>query len=493
MMPSLIRRRSARLGAVTLLGTMIMLASAATLQAQVLSDPRIAEFDPSPDHWAVLGTGQPAVLKYELDVYLVGSSAPLGTLDMGKPSPDADGKIRYDFSAQIASLALPGSNYEARVSAVGPEGEALSDPSNPFTFTSPFSCAVFLEPGTVSAAAGGGNYGTMVSTGEGCAWSVTTSLPWVRLWTTGGTNGGPVSFEVDANTSTSGRSGNVTIGDVNLVVNQGAAAPPPCTYSLSPASASVAYSGGSASITLTTGTACGWTASSPQSWLGVSATNGTGGASITVSAAANTATSSRIGTVTVGGQTFTVTQAAAPPPPCDYSLSPGSANVPAAGGNLSFTVSADGTCSWTAAPAQAWLSVSNGIGTGTKTVTVNVAANVSSSARSGNVDVQGRVFTVNQAAAPPPSECSYSVTPAALNFETSGGTAEINVTTGEGCGWSVVPSNGWLIPSVTSGTGTRIVRIYARANFGTPDRVGTITIGTWAVTVSQDGKAHRIK
>jgi len=161
MMPTRTRRRSAWLGAVTLLGTMLLLASAATLQAQVLSDPRVAEFDPSPDHWAMLGTGQPAVLKYELDVYLVGSSTPFGTLDMGKPSPDADGKIRYDFAAQVASWALPGGNYEARVSAVGPEGEALSDPSNPFTFTSFHSCAVFLDPETVNAAAGGGRYATI--------------------------------------------------------------------------------------------------------------------------------------------------------------------------------------------------------------------------------------------------------------------------------------------------------------------------------------------
>ena len=490
MMPSRNRRRSAWLG-LALLGTVLVLASATTLQAQVLSDPRIAEFDPSPDHWAVLGSGQPAVLKYELDVYVVGSTTPLGTVDMGKPSPDSDGKIRYDFSAQIVSLVLPGSNYEARVSAVGPEGEALSEPSNPFTFTSIHSCAVYLTPESVQAAAGGGRYATTVTTGVDCDWSVTTALPWVRLSTTGGSGDGRVEFDVDANTATTTRNGTITIGDVNLVVTQAAAAPPPCTYSLSPASASVGSSGGTVSFGVSASSStCSWTATAAQAWTTITSTSST---TVTLSVAANTATSPRTGTVTVQGQTFTVTQAAAPPPPCDYSLSPGSASAPAEGGNVSFTVSADGTCSWTAAPAQTWLSVSNGIGTGTKTVTVNVAANASSSARAGNVNVQGRVFTVNQAAAPPPSECSYSVTPASLNFENSGGTAEINVTTGEGCGWSVVPSNGWLIPSVTSGTGTRIVRIYVRANLGTPDRVGTVTIGSWAVTISQYGKAHRIK
>ena len=67
---------------------------------------------------------------------------------MGKPSPDADGKIRYDFASAVAGWPLPGGNYEARVSAVGPEGAALSDPSNPFTFTTVSSCTITLSATT---------------------------------------------------------------------------------------------------------------------------------------------------------------------------------------------------------------------------------------------------------------------------------------------------------------------------------------------------------
>jgi hypothetical protein len=398
MMPTRIRRRRAWLGAVTLLGTMLMLAFAATLQAQVLSDPRIAEFDPSPDHWAVLGTGQPAVLKYELDLYVVGASAPFGTLDMGKPSPDADGKIRYDFAAQIASLVSPGTNYEARVSAIGPEGEALSDPSNPFTFTSPFSCAVFLTPESVQAAAGGGRYAVEVATGAGCAWTVATGTTWLHPGTASGSGNGRVEFDVDANSSTSPRSGDVTIGDVNLVVNQDAAAapPPPCTYSLSPTSASVGYSGGSATITLTTGSTCGWTASASQSWLGVSAASGTGGASITVNVAANTATSSRTGTVTVGDQTFTVTQAAAPVPECSYSVTPTAFRFTSTGGSGEVDVFTGSGCTWAAVSDQSWLvpTVSGGSGNGRVPFTVRLSN--SAAAKTARLTVGPWVVTVSQ-------------------------------------------------------------------------------------------------
>ncbi len=129
-------RCPALLGLTALLAIAFSLAYATTTQAQVLSDPRIAEFDPSPDHWAVLADNNPAVLRYELSVYLVGASEPLAIADMGKPAPEPDGKIRYDFSAQVAAWSLPGGYYDARVSAVGPEGSALSEPSNPFAFTS---------------------------------------------------------------------------------------------------------------------------------------------------------------------------------------------------------------------------------------------------------------------------------------------------------------------------------------------------------------------
>ena len=114
MLSSTTFRRCLRPGLIALLGMAFTLASAPTLQAQVVSDPRLAEFDPSPDHWATLDSGQPAVVRYELGVYMVGAAAPFTTIDMGKPSPEADGKVRFDFATAVTGLPLPGGNYEAR-------------------------------------------------------------------------------------------------------------------------------------------------------------------------------------------------------------------------------------------------------------------------------------------------------------------------------------------------------------------------------------------
>jgi hypothetical protein len=203
-----------------LLGLIFVFSIAAPLQAQVLSDPRVAEFDPSPDHWKMLDSGQAAVLRYDLDMFVVGAPTPFATVNMGKPSPDADGKIRYDFTSAVAGLSLPGGNYEARVSAVGPEGAALSDPSNPFTFSRSSGCTYALNTTTVRAVAAGGPYSVQVSTGSGCAWTASTNLSWVTLYAVSGTGGGPLPFQVQANSSEFGRTGTITIGGLALTVAQ---------------------------------------------------------------------------------------------------------------------------------------------------------------------------------------------------------------------------------------------------------------------------------
>ena len=226
------RRQRISISAAAFFGLIFLLSFGTALQAQVLSDPRIAEFDPSPDHWAVLGGGQPAVVRYDLEMYEVGTSSPFATMDMGKPSPDADGKIRYDFSSAVASFSFPGGNYEARVSAVGPEGEALSDPSNPFTFSTPSSCGFSLNTTTVRPVAAGGSYSAQLSTGPTCGWTASTNLSWVTLYAVSGTGSGTVPFQVQPNTSTFGRTGVLTIGGQSLTVAQDGAAPTKTTPSI---------------------------------------------------------------------------------------------------------------------------------------------------------------------------------------------------------------------------------------------------------------------
>jgi Zn-dependent metalloprotease len=83
-----------------------------------------------------------------------------------------------------------------------------------------------------------------------------------------------------------------------------------CTFSINPTSASYAAAGGSGSVTVTAGAGCNWTAVSNATFITItSGSSGSGNGTVNYSVAANGGTGSRNGTMTIAGQTFTVTQA----------------------------------------------------------------------------------------------------------------------------------------------------------------------------------------
>ncbi len=91
--------------------------------------------------------------------------------------------------------------------------------------------------------------------------------------------------------------------------------PPTCTYSISPTSKQFTSSGGTGSVSVTaSATTCSRTALSYASWITItSGSSGTGSGTVYYSVAANTGTSDRIGTMTIAGKTFTVTQTSKTP------------------------------------------------------------------------------------------------------------------------------------------------------------------------------------
>jgi len=84
-----------------------------------------------------------------------------------------------------------------------------------------------------------------------------------------------------------------------------------CSIVLSPTSVSVGASGGSTTITITTSSVCNWVSISNDAFIVLtSPSSGSGSGSLTFSVIANTG-AARTGTVTISGQTISVSQAAA--------------------------------------------------------------------------------------------------------------------------------------------------------------------------------------
>lgn len=84
---------------------------------------------------------------------------------------------------------------------------------------------------------------------------------------------------------------------------------------------------------------------------------------------------------------------------CTYALSGTSASLPAAGGGTQVGVTTGTGCTWTATSNVGWIALSTGGGTGSGTVVATVAANGSTSSRSGALTVANGSFAITQAGA----------------------------------------------------------------------------------------------
>ncbi|MDP2759323.1 MAG: BACON domain-containing carbohydrate-binding protein, partial [Sideroxyarcus sp.] len=188
-----------------------------------------------------------------------------------------------------------------------------------------------------------------------------------------------------------------------------------CSYTLSHASQSAAATGQSGTITVSSTSGCAWTAASNASWITVtSGASGSGTGTVAYSVSANTGTSARTGTLTVAGQTFTVTQAGAS---CSYALSSTSQSAAATGLSGTISVSSTSGCAWTAVSNASWITVTSGAsGSSNGTVAYSVAANTGSSSRTGTLTIAGITFTLTQSGSSLTSpNCALAASPASLS------------------------------------------------------------------------------
>jgi subtilisin family serine protease len=117
------------------------------------------------------------------------------------------------------------------------------------------------------------------------------------------------AYVVNSHTSTSF----INLTNAQTVTFTPQSATPACTYALSQTAQSFTAGAASGTVNVTAGAGCSWSAASndPSFITITSGAGGTGNGTVGYSVAANTGLA-RTGTLTIAGQTFTVTQAAAP-------------------------------------------------------------------------------------------------------------------------------------------------------------------------------------
>ncbi|HEX8492135.1 MAG TPA: M12 family metallo-peptidase [Pyrinomonadaceae bacterium] len=275
-------------------------------------------------------------------------------------------------------------------------------------------------------------------------------------------------------------------------------AAPVCTFSISPTSASFPSGGGTGTVAVTTTAGCAWTAQSNVTWITVTAgASGSGNGTVSYTVAANTATTSRTGTLTIAGRTFTVTQAAAPPT-CTFTISPASASFPSGGGTGSIAVTTPAGCAWTARSNVTWITVTAGAsGSGNGTVGYSVAANTTTAARTGTLTVAGKTFTVTQAAAATgPTLSSLTLSPTIV-AGCKGVTGTVQISAPAPASGAVVTLTDTLaattLPaSVTIAAGTTSKTFTITTVPVSADQTGTVTAKLGAVTKTATLTVRRI-
>jgi len=312
--------------------------------------------------------------------------------DLSRSSGQGNGKVEFRAAANPVPVTR--------------EGEIVINDSRVRVTQEAAPCRFTIDPDRQTVTNDAADVSVTVTTFNTCTWTARSNVSWITITgSDSGTGNGTVAFRVASNSGAT-RTGTLTIADrTHTVIQQQASqpAPPPpppapvCTYAISPTSQSIAAGGGPINpVTVTTTSACAWTAVSNAPWITVtSGASGLGNGSVGITFAANTG-AARSGTLTIAGQTFTATQLAPAPLPCTYTLNPGSASFTSLGGTGSITVTAPTGCAWTAANSASWISfTSNNSGSGNGSVGFLVLPNPGA-ARSDTISIAGQSFTVSQ-------------------------------------------------------------------------------------------------
>ncbi len=167
-------------------------------------------------------------------------------------------------------------------------------------------CTLALSSSSANVSADGNTTSFMVTTSE--AFSVSEQMNWIST----STNGNTVSVTVSENTSTSARSGMITVAGCEtktFMINQ-AGAIPVCEFSVSKTSHAFSSAAGSTSVVVTSNES--FTVSDNAGFISTS----TNGSTVTISVNANGSTNSRSGVVTINGcasETIAITQSGSTP------------------------------------------------------------------------------------------------------------------------------------------------------------------------------------
>ena len=321
-----------------------------------------------------------------------------------------------------------------------------------------------ITPPTRNFGTGGGG-GAIVVSGNG-TWYANTSESWITLNASSGQAGYPVAYTVSATTNVESRTGYIYVsGYVHTVTQDGLGA------RIDPTSITFEATGGTGMIEVMAPARMGWKAKSNCDWMGVTPTHGIGSGSVKLMVTAYDDVSTRQGTLTVAGETFTVFQYGR-----RLKLSPTKAEYDYYTHVIPITVDALAITEWTVEPQNSWISVvDGGNGKGSDLVTIAIAENPSWKERTGTVRIGTQMFTVTQNGR---TALEFGINPEATTASVEGANGLIAVTATPDLPWSAKSKANWLTvyAATANGAGNGNVAYSAAPNPTLYDRTGSIVV-----------------
>ena len=326
----------------------------------------------------------------------------------------------------------------------------------------------------------GGGSSSIVTSGSG-TWTASASASWITIPTAlSSRNAGlPVVYQVAASDRAEPRTGYVYVsGHVFTVTQDGVGA------TLDSDSAGFGSAGGTGSFTVLAGAQTGWQAKSNVDWISVGTTAGTGEAAVSFTVAPLHSVSTRTGTITAAGCTFTVNQTgrrlAISATDSSYTALGLTADRDYAAHVVAIVVTAAADTTWDVDVDASWLSVADAwSGHGGGTVAVAANENPSWLARTGRVRIGTETLVVRQAGRPAGAgTLSFAISPAETTASVKGANGLIAVMATPDLPWSAESRANWLtvMPGARSGAGNGNVVYAASPNPMLSERTGSIEV-----------------
>ena len=305
-----------------------------------------------------------------------------------------------------------------------------------------------------------------------------------------------------------------------------------CMYSINPTNSSVSAAGGTINVSVAAGSECVWTSASDADWITAGPdSGGSGNGTVAYTVGANNNTLSRTGTLTIAGQSFTVTQEGIVIVSLQEALDDNNLTWEMGGdagwyGQNAFTYYG-GTAAQSGAISDGQTSGIQAAVTGPGTLSFYWKGSSEYSDRlkfyiddaeqggiSGNADWQQNTYIITHGSHvirwkygkdssssngsdagwldkveyKSSASCAYSLNPTGNTVDVFGGTRNVSVNADSECVWTAASDADWIkIISNSSGSGKGTVVYTVGSNNSTISRTGTLTVAGQSFTVAQDG------